>query len=141
MKKLEKIESKIDILLGSSKHLAPPNHGCEEAEQKEILFKGVNIHRISADNPYTYGLLLMDALFTKEEMAGSLMFESKNRSNKGALDKERVAKIFKMIEERFKADDKYLKDWDLKLFIRKANQKCRDAAKCFNVKTELNELD
>ena len=33
--------------------MVPPNNGCVEAEQKEILFKGVNIHRVSADNPYT----------------------------------------------------------------------------------------
>ena len=137
MKKLEKIENKIDILLSS---MVPPNNGCVEAEQKEILLKGVNIHRVSADNPYTYGLHLMDALFSKEEMAGSLMFESK-KSNKSVLDKERVEKVFNMIEEKFKANDKYQRDWDLKLFIRKTNQKCRDTAKCFNVKTELNELD
>lgn len=68
------------------------------------------------------------------------MFESK-KSNKSVLDKERVEKVFNMIEEKFKANDKYQRDWDLKLFIRKTNQKCRDAAKCFNVKTELNELD
>ena len=43
------------------------------------MFKGVNIHRISADNPHHYGMHLLDALFTKEEMADSLMFESKKK--------------------------------------------------------------
>ena len=46
----------------------------------------------------------------RREMADSLMFESKKKSQKPVLDKQRVAKIFRMIEEKFKDDKKYHKD-------------------------------
>ena len=59
---------------------------------KTLVFKGVNVQRIHATNPYTYGLQLMDMLFMKDELAGSLMFESKGKSTKPPLDKERVEK-------------------------------------------------
>ena len=75
MNKLETIESKLDLLVSRNKHN-------NELERKEIMFKGVNIRQISADNPYHYGMHLMDALFTKEEMADSLMFESKKKKSK-----------------------------------------------------------
>ena len=42
-------------------------------------------------------------------MADSLMFESKKKSQKPALDKQRVAKIFRMIEEKFKDDKNTVK--------------------------------
>ena len=41
---------------------------------------------------FHYGLQLMDILFTKEELSGSLLFKSK-RSGKPGLDLERVAKL------------------------------------------------
>ena len=42
-------------------------------------------------------------------MADSLMFESKKKSKKPVLDKQRVAKIFRMIEEKFKDDKNTVK--------------------------------
>lgn len=120
MKKLEKIERKIDSL---------NRNGVAVEEETELLYKGVNIHRIPAQNPYSYGLHLMDALFEKDELAASLMFESA-KSDKPGLDKERVAKIFKMIKEKFKGDERYQKEFDTKLFIRKANQKM---PRCYKV--------
>ena len=53
------------------------------------------------------------------------------------LDKERVEKMFKLIEEKFKDDQTYQQQWDLKAFITKANQKCRDTSR--HVKVELEE--
>ena len=79
----------------------------------------------------------MDMLFTKDELASSLMFKSKGKSTKPPLDKERVEKMFKLIEEKFKDDQTYQQQWDLKAFITKANQKCRDTSR--HVKVELEE--
>lgn len=126
MKRLEEIESKIENI--TSIITRKQGEACAETEEK-----GDNIHRSSTQNPYKYGLQLMDVLFEKGEMASSLLFEpTKKCSSKPGLDKERVSKLFKMIEEKFGADEKYQKEWDLKLFIRKANQKCRDAGKFFS---------
>ena len=71
------------------------------------------------------------------ELAGSLMFESKGKSTKLPLDKERVEKMFKLIEEKFKDDQTYQQQWDLKAFIAKANQKCRGTLR--HLKVELEE--
>lgn len=53
----------------------------------------------------------------------SLLYDS-GKSNKSALDRERVDKLIELIEEKFKDDDKFQKEWDIKLFTAKANQKC-----------------
>ena len=50
---------------------------------------GVNLLHIPARDAYAYGLQLMDALFTKQELAGSLIFKSK-KSEKQGLDQDRV---------------------------------------------------
>ena len=83
----------------------------------------------------------MDALFTKEELVGSLLFKSK-KSNRTALDEKRVDKLIgKLILHKcyiFYASDyvfhsstacmekKHGTDWDKQKFLAKANQKCRD---------------
>ena len=79
-----------------------------DASKQELTIKGINVRRLHADCPYAYGLQLMDVLFTKEEMAGSLLLESK-LSTKPALDKERVNKLFKLIEDKFKDNKSYKK--------------------------------
>ena len=53
---------------------------------------GVNLLRIPARDAYAYGLSLVDAIFTKEELAQSLFMKSK-KSDKPALDKGKVDKI------------------------------------------------
>ena len=53
---------------------------------------GVNLLRIPARDAYAYGLALMDKLFTREEMATSLLFKSK-KSKKPGLESERVEKL------------------------------------------------
>ena len=92
MKRLEIIERKIDDMSGNGLD--------EEQKETKFLYKGVNINRISAASPYAYGLQLMDMLFDKEELRTSLLFESK-KSEKLCLDKERVAKLFELIEDKF----------------------------------------
>ena len=45
--------------------------------------------RLSAPTPYVFALAACDVLYTKEELASSLMFASK-KSTKPALDPKRV---------------------------------------------------
>ena len=50
---------------------------------------GINILRLSARDAYAFGQQLLDILFTKEELSGSLLFKSK-KSTKPGLDRECV---------------------------------------------------
>ena len=47
--------------------------------KKMEVYNGVNLKIIYASNPYAYGLNLMDALFTKEEMSKHLLVLSKTK--------------------------------------------------------------
>ncbi len=49
----------------------------------------VNLLRLTAATRYAFGLAVLDVLFTKEELASSLLFSSK-KSPKPALDHKRV---------------------------------------------------
>ena len=53
---------------------------------------GINILRLSARDAYAFGLQLLDILFTKEELSGSLLSKSK-KSTKPGLDRERVDRL------------------------------------------------
>lgn len=55
------------------------------------------------------------------------------------LDKEQVGKLLKLIEEKFKNDQSYKQQWDVKAFISKGNQKCQDALR--HVKQKLKNLN
>ena len=77
--------------------------------------------RIHARDAYSFGLQLMDILFTKEELASSLLFKSK-KSEKSGLNQERVSKLLMIMDKKYKKDD-----WDIKTLTSKANQKCRDS--------------
>ena len=81
---------------------------------------GINVMRIPSRDAYSFGLQLMDVLFTKEELASSLLFKSK-KSEKPGLDGERVQRLLGLLDKR------YGDQWDLKTFSAKANQKCRDS--------------
>ena len=135
-KHLVRVEKKIDHL---TKLLEKNEH--EGKKEEEVLIKGINVRRIYAPNPYVYGLQLMDAFFTREELAGSLMFENKSKSSKKPLDKERVSKVFQLIEEKFHDDPQYNKHWNVKKFIAKGNQKCRDALRVIKVEESDKEVD
>ena len=75
--------------------------------------------KISRD-AYAFALQLMDVLFTKEELASSLIFPSK-KSDKPALDPQRVQQLLNFV------DKWYADNWDLKTLTTKANHKCRDS--------------
>ena len=59
---------------------------------KHMQVNGINILRLSARDAYAFGLQLLDILFTKEELSGSLLFKSK-KSSKPGLDRERVDQL------------------------------------------------
>lgn len=78
--------------------------------------------RIPSRDAYSFGLQLLDILFTREEAAVALLFKSK-KSEKPGLDRGRVDQMLKLIDKRFGSD------WDVRTLTQKVNQKCRDAAK------------
>jgi len=90
-----------------------------KTETGEQILNGVNLLRLPSRDAYSYGLQLMDILFTKEELSKSLLFKSK-KSEKPGLDQERVAKLLSLVDKRYD-------QWDIKTFTSKANQKCRDS--------------
>lgn len=69
--------------------------------------------------PSSFGLLLLDMLFTKDELADSLLFQSP-KSMKSALDTQRVQRLIGLVNKR------YGDNWTIKLLTAKVNQKCRD---------------
>ncbi len=52
----------------------------------------MNLLRIPARDAYAYGLCLLDALFSKQELASSLLFKSK-KSEKPGLECKTVDKL------------------------------------------------
>lgn len=80
---------------------------------------GIHIMHLPSRDAYSFGLQLLDIMFTKEELASSLLFKSK-KSDKPGLDRARVERMLQYMERR------YGKSWDIKTFTLKANQKCRD---------------
>ena len=78
--------------------------------------------RIPSRDAYSFGLQLLNILFTKEELSVSLFFKSK-KSDKPGLENERVENMLKLIEKRFGSD------WDIRTLTQKVNQTCRDSAK------------
>ena len=107
-------------------------------DEEELLIKGVNVRRLHADCLYSYGLQLMAILFSKEELAASLMLESK-RSNKPPLDKDQVNKFFALIEQKFKDNKSYRKTWNPYLLQKQI--KCRDTLKFVKVEHDEDHVD
>ena len=83
---------------------------------------GVNVMRIPSRDAYSFGLQLLNILFTKEELAVSLLFKSK-KGEKPGPEQRRVENMLRLIEKRFE------NDWDLRTLSQKVNQKCRDSSK------------
>ncbi len=88
--------------------------------KEEELFSGINVMHLPAKNAYSFGLQLMEVIFTKEEMANSLLFKSK-KSSKPGLPPEKVSKFLSLLDKRYGSDS-----WDVKVLTSKVNQKCRD---------------
>ena len=92
----------------------------KEEGEASTTENGINVMRLPSRDVYSFRLQLMDIMFTKEELASSLLFKSK-KSDKPGLDKVRVERMLQYMEQR------YGNSWDLKMFTLKANQKCRDS--------------
>ena len=76
---------------------------------------GVNVMRIPSRDAYSFGLQLLNILFTKEELAVSLLFKSK-KSEKPGLEQRRVENMLRLIEKQFG------NDWDLRTLSQKVNR-------------------
>ena len=86
------------------------------------VINGISIMRLPSRDAYSFGLILLDIMFTKEELGSSLFFSS-TKSSKPGLEKERVNSLLKYIEKR------YPTNWNLKTLTGKINQKCRDSTR------------
>ena len=65
----------------------------------------------------------MDLLFSKEELASSLLFKSKSKKSlKPPLEQKRVEELLQAVDAKFGANS-----YDIKVLTAKANQKCRDS--------------
>ena len=119
--RVEKLEKAINKLVEQRTSFKPSVKEEERVEEEEeSILKAVR--RSHARDAYSYGLQIMDVLFTKEELCKLLLFDSK-KSIKPGLDKKKVEEMLGEIDRKF--GDK----WDIKIFTAKANQKCRDSSK------------
>lgn len=88
--KIDKLEQRIKEMMEMIKNLQDNReHSSKAIIKEEILsFNGkpVNTNRIPASR-------LMDVLFSKEEMACFLLFESKRKCDKPGLDKEQEVSL------------------------------------------------
>ena len=76
MDRLEKIMQKISEKMDATADGSP---AAAVQEPQADVVNGINITRIPSWDAYSYGLQLMDILFTKEELAASLLFQSKKK--------------------------------------------------------------
>ena len=93
--------------------------------KQESEVNGVDISRIPARDVYSFGLQLLEVIFTKKELAESLLFKSK-KSSKPGLPVEKVQQYLTTVDNRFGGY------WDLKKLTSKVNQKCRDTKQDIN---------
>jgi len=114
LNKIEKIEDYI-CKQNSDKQ------GTSTPASKNDFIDGVDISSLPAKDAYGYALTLLDSLFTKEELGGSLMFKSP-KSIKPALDEKKVTQLLTLVQQRYKPHE-----YDIKVLISKVNQKCRDS--------------
>ena len=81
---------------------------------------GINVALLPAKDAYAYALILLDAMFTKEELSQSLMFKT-SKSSKPPLDEKRIQRLICLVEKRYPGKI------DMKILKAKVNQKCRDS--------------
>lgn len=75
VEKLERMIGKMERMKAVAKE--GPCHDNVKEEAADHVVNGRNIMRIHSRDAYSYGLQLMDMMFTKEELASSLLFKSK----------------------------------------------------------------
>ena len=70
-------------------HLLKQPSAAATEEQQEYFINGRNVMNIPATNGYSFGLKLLDIVFTREELGRSLIYPAK--STRPALDKEKAS--------------------------------------------------
>ena len=91
------------------------------SKSPEDMVNGVDVSELPAKDAYSYALILLSTLFTKDELGSSLMYQS-SKSNKPGLNPTRVKKLLNLVQKRYTS-----KEYDMKVLISKINQKCRDS--------------
>ena len=101
-------------------HIFKQQHNCEASSinegtttASEDFIHGVNISSLPAKDAYAYALILLDSLFTKEELGCSLMYKSP-KSSKPALDNRRVNQLISLVQKRYKPHE-----YNMKILISK----------------------
>ena len=84
------------------------------------MVNGVDVSHLPAKDAYVYALTLLDVFLTKEELGGSLVYQSP-RSPKTSLDEKRMKQLLSLVEKRYTKNE-----WDMRVMVSKINQKCRD---------------
>ena len=125
LQKLNKIEEHIC----NGQGITEPNVQARPTSSDDFI-NGVNISTLPAKDAYAYALILLDCLFTKEELGNSLMYKS-SKSPKPALD-EKVNYLLKLVQKKYQPHE-----YEIKKLISKINQKCRDS-NVIRVKREEN---
>ena len=122
LKKVTKIEETLHTLTktGTITKDAKATSSSLEAKGDDYV-NGINVMLLPTKGPYKFGLMLLNMLFTKEELARSLIYKSP-KSTKAGLDEARVAQLMTLISKRFKSTE-----YDMQDLLAKLNQKCRDA--------------
>ncbi len=116
-------DSKINELQKSIKSCYKEEYPSTSTIKSEESENEKKLQRLAARDPYQFTLQGMDILFTKQEMATSLLFKSKSpKSTKPALDHKRVEELLQAVDMKFGVDS-----YNIKTLTAKANQKCRDS--------------
>jgi len=89
-----------------------------EAESVDTLANAY----LSTKDCYAYALILLDDLFSKEELSNSLMFATKRSPYKSGLHPKRMQRLISLV------DKQYPGQLDMKVLKQKINQKCRDSS-------------
>lgn len=113
--------NKIEDHICKQKNFEVTQQGTSTQASKNDFVDEVDISSLPAKDAYAYALTLLDTLFTKKELGGSLMFKS-TKSIKPALDEKRVKQLLTLVQQRYKPHE-----YDIKVLISKVNQKCRDS--------------
>ena len=149
--------SKILQLLQNSSS-SSSSQGTTETVPSRHLVKGRNVMAMatSCRDGYSFGLDLLDMMFTPEELSGSLVYEPKpTKSKKKGLDKVKVICTFSFllfqcmycgiiqVEHLMELVQEKFPETNFKTLVLKLNQKCRDKSRGGrkNIRPVVNPVD
>uniref|UniRef100_A0A1X7TSR8 BEN domain-containing protein n=1 Tax=Amphimedon queenslandica TaxID=400682 RepID=A0A1X7TSR8_AMPQE len=88
-------------------------------DNEKYIYNETDLSKIPSSDAYSYGRILLDALFTKSEQKNGVLFET-SKSKKKPLDINRVNLLLNCVDQRYK-------EYSLQKMRATLNQKCRDA--------------